>query len=154
MNFESMNLQLNTLFDNIEGKWLSHKTIYYLNTKKININKCQKQIIRLKNLSLENNGYICRYKNLSDQEIVYNYIPTTNKYSTFGILQKIYNNCIKEYQFQLKDNNNLKIRYIRQDIKYTEYIYTVNTNFRISIVIIKRLNQYIAICFNSEIKII
>lgn len=148
-----MSLQLKSLFENVEGSWLYNKTIYYLDAKKININKSQKQITKLKNLSLLNNRYICKYKNFSNKEILYNYISTTNGCSTFGKLQKIYNNYIQEYEFQLNYNNNLKITYTKQNIKYTEYIYSINTNFRISIVIIKRLNKYIAICFNSEIKI-
>lgn len=151
---KSMSLQLKSLFNNIEGNWLYNKTIYYLDSKKININKSQKQITRLENLSLLNNVYICRYKNFSNKEIIYNYISRTNEYPTFGTLQKIYNNYIQEYEFQLNYNNNLKITYTKQNIKYIEYIYFINTNFRISIVIIKRLSKYIAICFNSEIKII
>lgn len=36
----------------------------------------------------------------------------------------------------------------------SEYIYYINENFRISIGLIKKINNYVAISFTSEIKVI
>nr|YP_009295694.1 conserved hypothetical plastid protein [Mastocarpus papillatus]AOL58178.1 conserved hypothetical plastid protein [Mastocarpus papillatus] len=138
---------------NMEGNWLSHKTIYYLETKKINVHKVQKEISKIQHLSSLNDRYICKYKNLPNNDIIYDFVPTNNQESTFGIIRKIYNHYTQEYKFQTKSTNNLKIKYIKKKIIYTEYIYSINANFRISITIIKKCGKYIAICFNSEIKI-
>ncbi|CCP38189.1 conserved hypothetical plastid protein (plastid) [Chondrus crispus] len=148
-----MNSLLKLLSNNIEGNWLSHQSIYYLQAKKIKINKFQKNIDRFVDQSLQNHSYICKYKNLSSREIIYNYVAENNPKSKSGILQKIYSSCIQTYKLSLNNTNCIEIKYLKNGIQYTEYTYIINKNLKISVIIIKKNNNYIAISFNSEIKI-
>lgn len=146
-----MNSLLKLLSNNIEGNWLSHQSIYYLQAKKIKINKFQKNIDRFVDQSLLNYSYI--YKHLSSKEIIYNYVTENKQKSKSCKLQKIYSSYIQTYELSLNNTNCIETQYLKNDIKYTEYTYIINKNLRISVVIIKKHNNYIAISFNSEIKI-
>lgn len=148
-----MNSLLKLLSKNIEGNWLSYQSIYYLQAKKIKINKFQKNIERFVDHSLLNYSYIYKYKNLSSREIIYNYVVENHPKSKFGKLQKIYSNYIQTYELSLNNINCIETKYLKHEIQYTEYTYIINKNLRISVIIIKKYNDYIAISFNSEIKI-
>nr|QVY57986.1 hypothetical protein [Betaphycus gelatinus] len=146
---------LKKLVNTLEGKWISQKTIYDFTTKKIDIQNSSIDIslIKFKNISA-NLAYICEYENIHKKKITYNYITRNTQLPIIGKIEKADNYIVTEYIFRLRDKNNLKIQYYDKNVSYTEYTYFIHENFKLSIVIVKKANKYIAICFISDIKII
>lgn len=151
-----MNSLLKLLSKNIEGGWLSQQSIYYLEKKKVTINKFKKNIVRFVNSKLVqlSYSYICKYESLPNEEIIYNYSITCDKNHNSGELKKIYSKYIQAYKIELKSTSCVQIKYKAKKITYIEYTYIINKNLRISIIIIKKNHNYVAVCFNSDIKII
>nr|QVY58393.1 hypothetical protein [Kappaphycus striatus] len=146
---------LQKIVNTLEGQWLSQKTIYDLINKKMDVQNSNINIslIKFTNISV-NLAYICEYKNINTQKITYNYITQNQQLPIVGKIEKANNYTVIEYIFKLRDKKNLKIQYYNKTVLYTEYIYFVNQNFKLSVVIIKKENKYIAVCFLSDIKII
>lgn len=153
-----MNNTLNLLFDEVEGKWIYHQTFYCLINKVIKINKQNIYITKLNSLKKQeyinrHNYYIYEYKKSSNKKFVSQYSYKENSIPTSGIIQKIENSIKTKYDFKSYEKKYLKVSYNKKEVKYCEYIYTINNNLRISIIIIKKLNKYLAISFTSQIKI-
>jgi len=151
-----MALQLYNLLNNIEGDWISQRTIYYLKTKRFKTFHMKSFIgpfnilnpIRTKNL-MDYNGYIIKwYNNKQIRENLYIFADNLNQ------IQKIEGDYNRIYQFEFKTVHLIKIISNYEKMQCIEYIHLVSQNFRISISLIKKLNKYIAIAFTSDIKII
>nr|QCI06211.1 hypothetical protein [Dicranema revolutum] len=147
--------KLQTLINYLKGDWISQQTIYDFIEKKITSYEYKMKIFssqQLNEINLSVNSYICQYK--SSKKIIYDYVPLNNKYPIIGKLKKKINDKVNQYIFKLNDINNLKILHSNNKIIYIEYIYLINSNFKISVIVIKKSNQYNAISFTSDIKII
>ena len=151
--------QLEFFLYHMDGNWISHKTIYYLKNKtftnnqaKIRINITKKhsnQLLTNENINIEQ----FHQHNILNKNIIYKYnIETKDKLHTTGKLEKINNDVHKEYLFNFQDSC-LKLQKKIKNINYTEYIYFINKKFILAIIIIKKQQNYIAVGFNSNIKI-
>nr|QVY58190.1 hypothetical protein [Eucheuma denticulatum] len=150
-----MQQMLQKLVNTLEGRWTSQKTIYDFTNKKIDTHNSIVNIslIKFTNISV-NLAYVCKYENSNKKKITYNYIAQNKQLPIIGKIEKADTSIVTEYMFQLQDKNNLKIQYHDKNILYTEYIYFIQENFKLSFVIIKKEQKYIAIGFISDIKII
>nr|QCI09088.1 hypothetical protein [Inkyuleea mariana] len=153
-----MKLNLEMLLEQMEGDWISQKTLYYLKKKYIYNNKSNIKILKLNNFtnniiknSSNYNIYNFQYSNKKNNDLYF--FSKKSNYSS-GNIKKISSNDIQNYHFQLISSNCLIIQTMEKNIKYIEYIYYINKNFRISITLLKKINQYIAIAFTSYIRII
>ena len=145
---------LERLIQYLEGKWICQQTIYDSTNKIININEQKIDCLALKKVDkveLINCSYTCTY--LNNKKIVYKYINFNNCYPIKGTIKKLDRNIITNYFFRLENENFLKIEYLNNNMKYTEYIYFLHKNFNLSITLLKTIKQYNAICFISRIKI-
>lgn len=140
----------------IQGQWILQKTIYYINKKKLSVNKTENKIQAIKNTNKINplSGYIDKIYtlqniNLKTNEIKYNLFTIKNNE---GSIQKTINESTYHGQFELKSNKCLKTIFKRDGLLYIEYLYVITQNFKISISMIKTKNKYIAVTFTSCIK--
>nr|YP_009296206.1 hypothetical protein Sebd_054 [Sebdenia flabellata]AOM65141.1 hypothetical protein Sebd_054 [Sebdenia flabellata] len=147
---------------NLEGEWISQQTVYYINTKKVNVHKIKNKIMRMKTNNINiidtlssstNNIYTLKYVDLNTDNISSNIFIVRDQ-SNLGHLQKIYSESKQNYIYKLCSDSSLQIQYIDKVNCYSEYIYVLNKNFRISIGIMKKLEKYIAVSFTSHIKTI
>ena len=148
----------NLLFKDIEGKWIYHQTFYCLINKVIKVNKQNVHITKLNSFQKkeyinQRHNYIYKYKKSDNKKFIYQYLCKQNPVSASGTIQKTGNFISIQYDFQSYGRNYLKIGCNNKEIKYSEYIYTINNNLRISIIIVKKLNRCLAISFTSQIKI-
>nr|YP_009774101.1 conserved hypothetical plastid protein [Caulacanthus okamurae]QIZ74718.1 conserved hypothetical plastid protein [Caulacanthus okamurae] len=145
---------LKKLIHYLEGKWICQQTIYDFTNKIININQDKINYLTLKKIDkaeLINCSYICQYSN--NKKIVYKYVNSNNYYPVQGTIKKLDQNIITNYFFKLENENLLKIEYLNNNIKYTEYVYFLHKNFKLSIILLKTIKYYNAVCFMSSIKI-
>lgn len=147
---------IKTLLEKIQGKWISQKTIYYINNQNSHLHTSDNEIFlekNVNNLYTSNNAlnklYCLTSVDLNTQEQTSHlFIHNKNK-----ITLKIKNNrssyngyvCIYSDIF-------FKKVFIYNNIKYSEYNYIITQNFQLSIGIIKLKNKYIAVTFTSYIK--
>nr|YP_009237742.1 hypothetical protein [Gracilariopsis lemaneiformis]YP_009294652.1 hypothetical protein Gch_053 [Gracilariopsis chorda]AJO68546.1 hypothetical protein [Gracilariopsis lemaneiformis]AML79963.1 hypothetical protein [Gracilariopsis lemaneiformis]AOM66912.1 hypothetical protein Gch_053 [Gracilariopsis chorda]UAD88827.1 hypothetical protein [Gracilariopsis chorda] len=142
----------------LEGNWISQKTDYFTNTKKIEYSQSYIQLKKVKNIlkiTEKNKNILCNYVfyNKNNQTQGY-YIFFKDSKSYYGNIKKITNNQINHYIFKIYTNNCIKIEYVKNNIIYREYIYFINDRFKITISLLKDYNKYLAISFISEIKIL
>nr|WCH56106.1 hypothetical protein [Calliblepharis sp.] len=137
----------------LEGKWISNQTIYDLKHKQINTYQFNTEILLLNNSKTNNFQYIYKYKNIQNENIIYNYIFQYNLYQKSGIIEKINKNKKTKYIFIHNSKNSFRIIYSQNNIIYIEYIYFLHQNFKLSVGIMKKSNKYKAIYFTSNIKI-
>nr|YP_010904055.1 hypothetical protein REQ00_pgp119 [Caulacanthus ustulatus]WCH57306.1 hypothetical protein [Caulacanthus ustulatus] len=142
---------LEILIKYLEGKWISQQTIYDFANKIININQSEIIYSPLKQVESINYGYTCEY--LNNKKIIYHYINYNNSYPLEGKIEKLDQKIVTNYFFKLENESFLKVDCLNNNIKYTEYIYFFHKNFKLSIIVIKKIKQYNAICFISNIKI-
>lgn len=141
-------------FENLDGNWVSQKNIYFVNSK---IQYQYKEIINLINnsnnlhvvntLLYQYDLYTLSKKN--QKKIIY-----TSLYIYKKNIIKMINKLIKNYNISLISNNLLKVQ-IKLDKKYfiyDEYIYSINSNFKISIGLLKKSNKYVSTTLTSYIK--
>lgn len=151
-----MHETLKLIFNQTQGEWISHQTFYYLNEKKFKVNKQNIEIKTLKpitNFNDYDNNHSYQYNTTDNKKIICTYLYNNNYNSNSGIIQKSYDKKTIKYKFKLNYNKCLKIMHSIRDIIHYEYIYYINKNLRISIAVTKKKNQYITVCFTSEIKI-
>lgn len=154
------NHQLASVLLEMEGHWISQRTTYCLKNNKIQSAqvKTQVSLIKTNKMNVENNNRnqtisLCEYYPLLNREVFYVYKPSKIRSLTIqGTIQKYYNNKL-ETQFFLLQNNYLKININKKNIHYLEYVYFISSKLRISVTFIKLHEDYVAIAFNSHIKI-
>lgn len=147
---------LESSLNSVEGRWISQRTIYYFDKRQIESKKIYIDIKKIEDVERNNETdtiiYSYKYIYENQSSIVYNYIINTRSIGNCGIISKISNKTKKQYEF-IFYNKCLKIQYIKDSTMYTEYAYLINSRFKISVVIIKHNNNYVAISYNSDIKI-
>ena len=153
-----MNNKLETLLQSFEGNWISHQTVYSLQKKDIKVNKQYIHVNNFNSIQKDNNqviSYLYKDENTqtSKNNILYQYIYKNAHNVNSGVIYKTYMNTNIIYQFKLYYGNYLKISYTAKDVNYTEYVYSVNQNLKMSIIMIKMMYRYVAICFTSKIRI-
>nr|QCI04100.1 hypothetical protein [Antithamnionella ternifolia] len=87
------------------------------------------------------------------QQTIYNLQKNTKNYYKNNIKIDISNINKKQYSYTKQKINILKCKYTYQNIIYNESLYFINPKFFISIALIKNNYKYIAISFNSYIKL-
>nr|YP_009244474.1 hypothetical protein Gchil_055 [Agarophyton chilense]AMK96716.1 hypothetical protein Gchil_055 [Agarophyton chilense]ASP44611.1 hypothetical protein [Agarophyton chilense]UAD84355.1 hypothetical protein [Agarophyton chilense] len=145
------------ILDKLVGKWIHQRTNYFIHNQQINYHQEEINLKEIKNISIskKDNNLFYQYElsnNINDQKIYY--IFSKEEQSKFGQAHKITNNEVKYYRFIIHTHNCIKIESAKADISYNEYIYLINSKFKITISILKRGQKYLAISFISEIKII
>lgn len=129
---------------NMEGKWKYQQTIY--NLQKHQTNYYQNTFL----VEMENNNKI---HFIYDKEQKKNYIEIlqTNSFNKITT----YNNNLnaKQYLYKQQRINLFKIKYRDNNVIYDETLNLINSNFFLSTIKIKYKNKYIAIAFNSYIKL-
>nr|AOM64533.1 hypothetical protein Riqu_054 [Riquetophycus sp.] len=146
---------LKSFLFNMPGNWICQKTLYCIKNSEIRSHQIKININTLTNNSNNNEETIIQHYyqySILNKNIIYKYIQDKDQFNIKGILYRIYNNTKSEYKFELH-NGYLKLQSGKDDLKYTEYMYCVNSKFIISIVVIKINQNYIAVGFNSNIKI-
>lgn len=141
-------LYLNGCLNRISGKWYSHQTVYFVSKKLVKNYKIDNQIII--NLKQINDDM---FKNKLE-------IESNNTHSDYAIINRNQYNVTlstmhtSDYQLCLLNKNCIKVLSTCgvNNINYIEYIYSMNKNFRISIIFLKHINQYLAVAFASYIK--
>nr|YP_009397004.1 hypothetical protein [Spyridia filamentosa]ARW66190.1 hypothetical protein [Spyridia filamentosa] len=142
---------MNNFFENPEGIWLCQKTIYnfrkscafdykgsidvYTDDDK-NINKPLKKQYKLP-------------YNSSNINLIINYINKElleGEINTISILENI------DMTFNISKNYT-KIISIRKNFNYIEYFYDINSNIKLSLLVMKKYNHLIAYSFTSYVKI-
>nr|WOA02467.1 hypothetical protein [Gloiopeltis furcata] len=155
-----MAFDLKFISNNIEGNWISQQTIYYLKIRQKSINTFKFDVsTSIKFLeSTEIDIYEHRYTYNDNPDLDYNvnywYGDTNEVRKKGGAVQKTYKKISKNYVFSIINEHTLKIKSNHENILYEEFVYYVNKNFNLSVITIKKLNNYVAICFTSSIKII
>nr|YP_009511442.1 hypothetical protein [Gracilariopsis mclachlanii]AXI97319.1 hypothetical protein [Gracilariopsis mclachlanii] len=142
----------------LEGNWISQKTDYFTNTKKIKHSQSYIELKKVENIlkiSKNNQNILCNYVfyNKNNQTQGYCIFLKDSK-SHYGNIKKITNNQIDHYTFNFYTNNCIKIECVKNDLIYQEYIYFINDRFKIIISLLKDYHKYLAISFISEIKIL
>nr|QCI07408.1 hypothetical protein [Leiomenia cribrosa] len=155
-----MTQTLNLLFKEIEGSWIYNQTFYCLINKVIKINKYKMNIIKLnsfenqKNFNkFDKNNYIYEYGKPQQGKVIYKYKDIKYSKNTSCFIERIDDPISIKYNMQLYEKNYLKINCKTEKINYSEYIYAINKNLRISFILVKKFNKCIAISFTSQIKI-
>nr|YP_009293851.1 chromophore lyase [Ahnfeltia plicata]AOM65539.1 chromophore lyase [Ahnfeltia plicata]UAT97220.1 chromophore lyase [Ahnfeltia plicata]UAT97425.1 chromophore lyase [Ahnfeltia plicata] len=157
---------MRSFLNQIEGKWISQRTTYYMKNNKIDNNKAEFIIRRLKNIDSliqtdnqystqgmkKYDAYSITWNSIPKQNIVYNIFSTDSDLHA-GSIRKVDNQIYTKYNFYLENSNSLQLNYVENNIQSTEKIHFVNPNLRISTSIIKKFGKCIAISFASEIKI-
>lgn len=131
-----MTFLIQNFFESMEGSWMVKQTIYCPQNKYLVHNqediKFQKNLLydihNRRNKSLITFNNTCYINKKNDQY-------TSNK-----------------YLYKVQTNKLMKFNISKYGINYTEYIYNININFKISIAILKSTQQYISIIFTSYIK--
>nr|YP_009731945.1 hypothetical protein [Gracilaria edulis]QHS70557.1 hypothetical protein [Gracilaria edulis]UAD85577.1 hypothetical protein [Gracilaria edulis] len=149
-------MKYKNILNKLEGKWIYQRTDYYTNNKKINYYQKEIQIEKKCNINqlYQEEHLIYKYEifNRETNEKI-DYIFFKPNKSNFGKIHRINNNCINYYRFIIYSCNSIKIESVQQNLIYKEYIYLINSKFRISICILKKNHKYLATSFVSEIKI-
>lgn len=147
---------LETFIKSLEGIWKSQQTIYDFTTKTSNTDKLHIKVYLPSKINIKQDfcSYICQYKQENNKKIVYRYFSLHKLYPISGTVQKIYKNVTIKYTFTLYNRHHLKIQYLNGNVLYTEYVYFIHKNVKLSMVTIKQLNQYTITCFTSDIRII
>nr|YP_009391838.1 hypothetical protein [Acrosorium ciliolatum]ARW59982.1 hypothetical protein [Acrosorium ciliolatum] len=149
-----MKLNSHNFFENLQGKWISQKNIYFVNSKVqyqykeiINIINNTNNIDIIKKLLYQYDIFVLSKKNKSN--IIYN-----NLYIYDQNIIKNLNKLIENYTIDLISNNLLKIqlKLNSKDFIYYEYIYYIHPNLRISIGLLKKYNKYVSTTLTSYIK--
>nr|YP_010903258.1 hypothetical protein REP76_pgp119 [Hypnea cornuta]WCH55711.1 hypothetical protein [Hypnea cornuta] len=148
-----MTLTLENLTNYLEGKWISNQTIYNLKNKKIDNNKFITEIPSLKTLNDINLKNIICVTKTDNQYTAYQYSFPNLLNKKQGFINKTKNKKIKQYIYLFNSTKILKITNFINNIRYIEYIYFIDTNFKLSFGIIKIHNKYKAICLTSDIKL-
>lgn len=148
-----MNKSLEIFTKSLEGVWASQQTIYDFTNKTISINILEIDICMLNQVNRDKLSYSCHLKNKNNKKNTYIYSVESDLNSVPGTLKKIYNDKILRYKFIIHSNNYLKIQYRKNHLLYTEYVYLIHKNIKLSIVVIKKFCSYIGTCFISDIKI-
>nr|WCH56306.1 hypothetical protein [Hypnea sp.] len=150
-----MQQTLGNLINHLEGIWVSNQTVYDFKNKTIHNYKFDIEVSLLNKLSHSktHTQYMCKYKNIHNK-IIYNYILQPALHQKYGTIEKIEDNEIVKYVVIFDSNRRFKISYSQQDIVYTEHLFFLHKNFKLSIGIIKKANKYKAISFTSDIKVI
>nr|YP_009511654.1 hypothetical protein [Melanthalia intermedia]AXI97531.1 hypothetical protein [Melanthalia intermedia] len=147
------------LLDQLQGKWISQKTNYFIKNKSMKFNQSQIQLSKIattisdKDIDKTTNCYSRSYEFYdihSKQRACYLFCKQTSE--KHGSIQKITRTKTKYYTFTTYAKDCLKIEYISRDLTYEEYIHFIKPKFKIIISILKRENKYVAISFISEIK--
>nr|YP_009393504.1 hypothetical protein [Bostrychia simpliciuscula]ARW62066.1 hypothetical protein [Bostrychia simpliciuscula] len=143
-----MIISLYLFFKKFEGKWISQKNVYLLENRK------QKTDNKITKISINPNSLFL----LNKMNLFYSYnfkFLTNNIYLDYKQYNKT--NLFKEFNLKLIETNLLKINCILIDknLEYEEYLYSVSSNLKISVGILKELNyrKYIGIIMTSYIKI-
>nr|YP_010903654.1 hypothetical protein REP92_pgp121 [Hypnea wynnei]WCH56506.1 hypothetical protein [Hypnea wynnei] len=148
-----MILTFKNLVNYLEGQWISNQTIYNLKNQKIYKQKFTTEIPALNSLNYTDlQNIVCITKNNNKYTIYRDIYPCilNNKQ---GFINRTKNKTIKQYIFVFNSNKVLKITNSIRNIKYIEYIYFIDKNFKLSFGIIKINDKYQSICFTSDIKI-
>nr|QCI06405.1 hypothetical protein [Dictyurus purpurascens] len=140
----------NYVLYNFDGDWMSKKSVYLLNSK---IERTYKQYIKVK----IKNGINDLYK--YDITHIQQYYKSNDLYGKISfylsdIIQKN-NKIIKFYKLKFikLDLLKLQIKLQKNKLVYTEYIYYIHNNLRVSISLLKVQKKYISIAFTSYIKL-
>ena len=155
-----MDKMINIFLKNIEGTWISQKTIYYVNKKKFSFIKTKNQIKQVDTSNIIDNLLLpienfdaLQIINLNKGKNIGNFF-ILNKKDNLSNLTKVSNSLKDNGHLKIYSNNCLKIKFTRNKISYIEYLYVIKNNFKISIGLIKMNNKYIAATFTSCIKVI
>nr|YP_009511034.1 hypothetical protein [Hydropuntia rangiferina]AXI96707.1 hypothetical protein [Hydropuntia rangiferina]UAD87390.1 hypothetical protein [Hydropuntia rangiferina] len=149
-------MKYKNILNKLEGKWIYQRTDYYANNKNTNYYQKEIQIKKKRNInqlySEEHLTYNYQISNREKNEEI-DYIFFKPNKSNFGKIHRITDDSINYYRFIIYSCNSIKIESVQQNLIYNEYIYLINSKFRISICILKKNHKYLAISFISEIKI-
>nr|YP_010902461.1 hypothetical protein REP52_pgp121 [Hypnea nidifica]WCH54316.1 hypothetical protein [Hypnea nidifica] len=148
-----MTLKLKNLINYLQGKWISNQTIYSLKTKKIYNHQFTTDIKSLSSLTSNNSKNIAYITKIQNRDIIYQYIYAHLPNDNQGFINKTENKKTQQYIFIFNSNKVLKITNSRNNIKYIEYIYFIDKNFKFSFGVMKINNKYHSISFTSNIKI-
>nr|YP_009509263.1 hypothetical protein [Gracilaria vermiculophylla]AXI96913.1 hypothetical protein [Gracilaria vermiculophylla]QXU75119.1 hypothetical protein [Gracilaria vermiculophylla]WDZ67990.1 hypothetical protein [Gracilaria vermiculophylla] len=151
-----MTYTYNKILDQLEGRWICQRTNYIIGNKQINYHKEELKFKQISNI----------YKTQIDSRLLYQYqLYDKNKdqkacylffqqeESEFDTVHKITNDKVKYYRLKIHTHNSIKIKSVKQNIVYYEYIYLINPRFKIIISILRKNQKYLAISFISEIRI-
>nr|YP_010198972.1 hypothetical protein LK147_pgp119 [Hydropuntia urvillei]UAD88421.1 hypothetical protein [Hydropuntia urvillei] len=145
-------MKYKNILNKLEGTWICQRTNYYIDNNKINDYQKEIQIKKIHTINnLKAKDYFFDKYQIFNKNIQYLFFQP-NK-SELGKVQQIINNQIKYYKFKICTSNYIKIEFIKTNVIYYEYIYFINSRFRITICILKKNYKYLAISFISEIKI-
>ena len=144
-------LHLSKFLDKIRGEWYSHQTIYFVSKKKVKNYKSNNNIVlnsKQVNDDIFKNKLKIKYNNKFSDYIV------NNKDINYTILKTTSINNYSDYQLYLLNDNFIKVssKCKISNIDYIEYIYSININFRISIIFLKQANKCFAVSLNSCIR--
>lgn len=151
-----MTLKSSYFLNNTVGDWTAQRTIYYLKQKKIKTFTTKISIHEYNTPDFMLDKHLYNF----DHNLIkwHNFDQTRSSFYLFtkslNIIHKINNNQNIEYEYTIFYPNCLQVKNTIGDIECIEYIYNINTNFKISISFIKQQHKYIAIVFTSDIKII
>nr|WCH55312.1 hypothetical protein [Hypnea brasiliensis] len=148
-----MILTFKNLINYLEGKWISHQTIYTLTSKKIYNYKFTTKIPSINSFNYNNLKNIAYITKIQNQYTIYQYIYPSLLNHQQGIINKTINQKTRKYIFLFKSNKIVKIINSINNIQYIEYIYFIDENFKLSFGVMKINNKYQSICFTSDIKI-
>lgn len=148
-----MTLTFRSLINYLEGKWICNQTIYSLNNKKIYNHKFTIEIPLLDSLNYSRLQNVLCITKIQNQYTIYQYIYTYLLNNKEGFIQKTQNKKTQRYLFVFNSSKVLKITNSMNNIKYIEYIYFIDKNFKLSFGVMKINNKYQSICFTSDIKI-
>lgn len=143
-------MSYNSKLANLSGYWTATKNIHIIQSNKKYTYKEHLQFIKCpqETPSIPHEIYNLLY--YSDKHI--NYYYHNRKKVTENYVENISKQIDLNYIIENNSKNYTKFKYLKNKIQYEEYIYIINQNLQISIAIIKKLNQYIAIVFTSYIK--
>nr|YP_010902660.1 hypothetical protein REP55_pgp121 [Hypnea nidulans]WCH54515.1 hypothetical protein [Hypnea nidulans] len=147
-----MTLTLKKLTNYLEGTWISNQTIYNLKNKKIYNNKFTTEIPLVENLDNSHLENIACITNNNNKYTIYQYFLPDLLNKKQGFINKIEDERRKQYTFFFDSTKVLKIINSINNVKYIEYVYLIDKNFKLSLGIIKIYDKYRAVCFTSDIK--
>nr|YP_009397424.1 hypothetical protein [Dasyclonium flaccidum]ARW66610.1 hypothetical protein [Dasyclonium flaccidum] len=151
-----MRINLNQFFDDFEGNWLTQTNIYLLKNKNQKIYNCRIHItLASEDINISNKLNIFYHYKLNDLiSREFSIIKTNNKQNQNNSPLKI--NKL-DTRLKLICENFLRIDTQIKDknLIYQEYLYTINKNLKISLGILKKVNNhsYIGIMTKSYIKV-
>lgn len=150
-----MTFKLNSFFQHFEGEWLSQESIYLLKSKKQKINNNTIKIFRRKmNLVILNKANLFYTYNL---DILLDRFPDNTCSSLLHNKASVPSKFSVDINFKLICYNLLKTSctIMEKKLVYEEYLYSINSNFKISVGILKKLGykKYLGISTASYIKV-